>query len=379
MSKGTLLSCALTWMSLASKQVVGTGQSWNTGELVKKGHENHLSAGNNPTDALKSFGRLILAHNPAAAFTNFGMHNLKVATSPNTHAHPVNTCCRRSAVKSLFVNRHWVEGESQPQEVPRTLSCKNSCCSSVLPYSKRVLCHVGRRCPAPQALVEEVPLAVQYMTHTSGIDELPFAVQDAAFVGTFAALIASAVTIDKAYTAVQRARPTWWWDAWEIGAALLLGAIFVTAGRSHFTVPEAFMAIYPPQGTWGFWYLPGSAQFHVAWTGIGELCGGSGLLVGGLIEAISVADLSLGDQVDSLVASGKSQLLPFSAGALFFLVLCVTPANFLMFSHGATMPGIVEGPLSMPWHLVRFLAQVSVLSVLLTLSLQGERGSNEQA
>ena len=49
----------------------------------------------------------------------------------------------------------------------------------------------------------------------------------------------------------------------------------------------------------------------------------------------------------------------------------MTPANFLMFSHGATMPGIVEGPLSMPWHAARFAAQVSVLSVLLTLSELG--------
>ena len=29
---------------------------------------------------------------------------------------------------------------------------------------------------------------------------------------------------------------------------MLLGAIFMTAGRSHFMVPEAFIAIYPPLG-----------------------------------------------------------------------------------------------------------------------------------
>ena len=32
-------------------------------------------------------------------------------------------------------------------------------------------------------------------------------------------------------------------------------------------MPEAFKAIYPPLGTWGCWYLPGSSDFHVAWTG----------------------------------------------------------------------------------------------------------------
>ena len=55
-----------------------------------------------------------------------------------------------------------------------------------------------------------------------------------------------------------------------------LGLTFLTAGRSHFTVPDAFRAIYPPIGTWGFWFLPGSSSFHVAWTGVAELAGGGG-------------------------------------------------------------------------------------------------------
>ena len=39
-----------------------------------------------------------------------------------------------------------------------------------------------------------------------------------------------------------------------------------------------------------------------------------------------------------------------------------------MFSHGALMPGIVDEPLPMVGHAIRFAAQWSVLSVLLTLS-----------
>ena len=170
-----------------------------------------------------------------------------------------------------------------------------------------------------------------------------------------------------------------------IGAALLLGAIFLTAGRSHFTMPEAFTAIYPPQGTWGIWYLPGSAEFHVAWTGIAEMGGGSGLLTGAILDALTLlaptqqaSDRNTTDERGELEPqqgariSNPQRLRPLAARALFLLVLCVTPANFFMFSHGATMPGVVEGPLPMQWHLARFLAQVSVLSVLLTLSeLQG--------
>ena len=64
---------------------------------------------------------------------------------------------------------------------------------------------------------------------------------------------------------------------------------------------------------------------------------------------------------------------------MLFQVFAVTPANFLMFSHGATMPGIVEGPLPLPWHLARFVAQVSILSVFLTLAelRQRERKGEE--
>ena len=43
------------------------------------------------------------------------------------------------------------------------------------------------------------------------------------------------------------------------------------------------------------------------------------------------------------------------------------------------MPGIVEGPLSMPWHFARFVSQVSVLSVLLTLAEVGSEAEDEAA
>lgn len=30
---------------------------------------------------------------------------------------------------------------------------------------------------------------------------------------------------------------------------------------------QGFKNMYPHQGAWGFWYLPGSDKFHVQWTG----------------------------------------------------------------------------------------------------------------
>ena len=44
-------------------------------------------------------------------------------------------------------------------------------------------------------------------------------------------------------------------------------------------------------------------------------------------------------------------------------------ASIHMLSHGATMPGVLEGPLPMSWHAGRFVAQASILSVLFTLGL----------
>ena len=155
------------------------------------------------------------------------------------------------------------------------------------------------------------------------------------------------------------------WDYWEAFSAIVLGLVFLTAGRSHFTVPEAFRAIYPPPGTWGIWYLPGSAAFHVAWTGVAELCGGAGLLVGGVLRGLALPQ--------------SRPLLPFAARAVALLVVCVTPANFYLFSHGAIMPGIVDDQLPMVGHAVRFVAQASVLSVLLTLSEVLRQNLNAEA
>ena len=53
-----------------------------------------------------------------------------------------------------------------------------------------------------------------------------------------------------------------WQKTWPI-----LGAFYMAAGVAHFTAAEAFESIYPPEGTWGFWYLPGSAAWcHGFWS-----------------------------------------------------------------------------------------------------------------
>ena len=53
-----------------------------------------------------------------------------------------------------------------------------------------------------------------------------------------------------------------WEKSWFI-----LGVFYMLAGAAHFSVKKDFVNIYPAKGSWGFWYLPGSAEFHVEWTG----------------------------------------------------------------------------------------------------------------
>ena len=110
-------------------------------------------------------------------------------------------------------------------------------------------------------------------------------------------------------------------------------------------------------GTWGFWALPGSSDFHVAWTGVAELLGGSGLLLGVLLGTM--------DQ------SRWSDLLVWAARAVLLLVLSVSPANIYMYTHGAVMPGITPDELPLGWHVGRFVAQAGVMSVLLTVARLG--------
>ena len=107
-------------------------------------------------------------------------------------------------------------------------------------------------------------------------------IQAAIVLGIFAALGISSVAfssfldiITLKYEWVQTWRYTW----------PLLGAIYAIAGVTHFTVQKEYENIYPSKGAWGIWYLPGTPEFHVKWTGVAEILGGLGLLIGGAYDA----------------------------------------------------------------------------------------------
>jgi hypothetical protein len=97
----------------------------------------------------------------------------------------------------------------------------------------------------------------------SGVDMLPLGAQAAVFAGIMSSIALFGLALaGPILDSAERALPVGWFDAWA-KTWPLLGFVYVFAGTAHFSSAAAFEAIYPPLGTWGLWYLPGSAAFHV--------------------------------------------------------------------------------------------------------------------
>lgn len=198
----------------------------------------------------------------------------------------------------------------------------------------------------------------------SGIDAWPELAQAAVFFGVYASLGLATIPTTKALDTISQSIGLERWRNAVIDTTLplALGAVFLSAGVGHFVAADAFADIYPPRGTWGIWYLPGSAEFHVAWTGAVEFLGGSGLAFGGLSRLFEMVRGE--DDNDKELWVGL--ITPGSALMLCLLTVAVTPANIYMFTHGATMGDM--GPLDLSFHSLRFGVQVLFLSMLIILA-----------
>lgn len=196
----------------------------------------------------------------------------------------------------------------------------------------------------------------------SGIDEWPIISQAAVFFGVYAGLaIASFPTIKLLETFSQSVVGLEKWRIYMIDSTLpiLMGFVYLLGGIGHFAAADAFQDIYPRFGSWGIWYLPGSAVFHVAWTGAVESLCGAGLVFSGIRDSIGSEDV---EEENILINFVK----PICASILFVLTILVTPANIYMFTHGAVMGDMA--PLDMSFHGTRFAVQVTFLSLLFTLA-----------
>lgn len=210
-------------------------------------------------------------------------------------------------------------------------------------------------------------ITTQLSNSPSGIDELPILAQAATFIGVYGALGIGTAAGSKGLDILST--EVFGLERWR-GAVIetflpgALGSVYLLAGAGHFLAADAFCNIYPPQGTWGFWYLPGSASFHVAWTGCVEVLGGLGLWWGVFRSMAANNDDGDEEEEGNLI---PRLVQPISALTLFALTCLVTPANIYMFTHGATF-GPDMPPLGLQFHLTRFAIQVQVLSLLLALA-----------
>jgi len=156
--------------------------------------------------------------------------------------------------------------------------------------------------------------------------------------------------------ALERAAPSIM--AWSKSTWPIIGVTYIAAGIAHFAVHDGFVAMMPHRGAWGIWNLPGSKSFHVNWTGVAEILGGTGLMLGSLPFDI---------------APELRPLTPISAAALAALSMAVYPANLYMWTHnspGPLPPNADESMLTLPWqgHLARAGLQVFLMSLLIGLA-----------
>ncbi|EKX51762.1 hypothetical protein GUITHDRAFT_150798 [Guillardia theta CCMP2712] len=124
------------------------------------------------------------------------------------------------------------------------------------------------------------------------------------------------------------------------GSCIFLGGFYCLASTAHFpqtsspSTFENYCKIVPP-------YIPGSAAFHVLWTGVAELA-----LGGWLATSFS----------------------PLAARSLFWLTILMTPANVYMFSHDVPLGNVRLSYGLTGTHMLRASAQILLLSWLFWLS-----------
>mmetsp|Transcript_29527 Transcript_29527/g.48724 ORF Transcript_29527/g.48724 Transcript_29527/m.48724 type:complete len:296 (+) Transcript_29527:62-949(+) len=247
----------------------------------------------------------------------------------------------------------------------------NSTNSFVAAFAPPPSVYLGRRPTSSSTICNDLPTrsttnrGVTLKASPSGIDEWPQMAQAGVFVGSYLTLGVATYPTTKLLEALSTYIGLERWRGGFINSVLplTLGLMYATAGVGHFTNADAFRDIYPPIGTWGIWYLPGSAAFHVAWTGAVEALGGVGLIFGGIRGILSLRDDGDADDDGNFAVN---LIQPASALALLVLTVLVTPANIYMFTHGATMGNM--GPLDVSFHYIRFAVQVALLSLLLTLA-----------
>jgi len=138
------------------------------------------------------------------------------------------------------------------------------------------------------------------------------------------------------------------WNQWvKLWPSLGIFPYFIV-GLTHFgDTAIANICIVPPNGTWGWWWLPVSRELIVQITGYCEVVVGLALAISGFLNQVKIRQLS------SLF--------------LFFMTVGMTFANIYMVTHHSWIIAI-NGRATLTIHIVRGLLQAVWLSNLLYMS-----------
>jgi len=206
-----------------------------------------------------------------------------------------------------------------------------------------------------QAIEQGVGVEGCKLPSPSNINTLPNIQQAGIFGLLSAGLYAGTIVVLQVIAFAESVLPgimSNWEKSWFI-----LGVFYMLAGAAHFAVKKDFVNIYPAKGSWGFWFLPGTPEFHVEWTGYAELLGGFWLVLGGLSN---LGLFSLPSVLGNVMQDG--------ATALLYLTIIVTPANIYMLTHGAKLP--VEGPqVPINFHVIRLSIQCLLFAMFYKMSI----------
>ena len=142
--------------------------------------------------------------------------------------------------------------------------------------------------------------------------------------------------------------PSWWNTFKQVWPLLGIFPFLISGIQFHFVDAPNFLCITPPNGTWGWWYLPISTEFQLESTGYVEVVGGLVLSICGMIFKNNTLAV---------------QLRKHASFVLCFMTIGMTFANLYMLTHGVWAYEL-EDAFPLAFHVLRLTVQSAWLSAL---------------